>query len=374
MSLRPTRTKINLGNLEANFRSIRKFVGSTPEMLCVVKADAYGHGAIACSKVLDEAGADWFGVALPEEGFDLRAAGIRKPILAMGSFWRGQEDSVVEHDITSSLFNFEIAQLLDSAAKRRGRIVSAHVKIDTGMGRIGIRPEQVSEFARNLTTLSNVKIEGLMTHLSVADDLDQTDFTREQNRQFEFAAEAFRDAGHPLRYLNMANSPGAVAHDYSRKDLLRIGGILYGLGGDVLPKGVPAPELLPVMSLISEIAHLKEVPAGTPLGYGRTFQTTRPSLIATIPIGYHDGLPRSLSNKGEVLVRGKRAPIAGRVSMDWTIIDVTDIPEAKVGDRVTVIGSDSSESILAEDLARLTGTISYEITCGIHGRAVRQYD
>jgi len=373
MSQRPTRSIVNLSNLEANFRSIKKFVGEGPQMLCVVKADAYGHGAVACSGVLEHVGADWLGVALPEEGFELREAGITLPILAMGSFWQGQEDAIIEKGITPSLFNFEIAELLDSAAKRRGIIASAHVKVDTGMGRIGILPEAVPEFARNLKTLGNLRIDGLMTHLAVADDMNQSGYTLRQNILFDEAAMAFREAGHELKLLNMANSPGAVAHDYSRKDLLRIGGILYGLGGDVLPPGVPAPELLPVMSIVTEIAHLKRVPAGVSLGYGRTFQTERPSLIATIPIGYHDGLPRSLSNKGEVLVRGARAPIAGRVSMDWTIIDVTDIDGVTLGDRVTIIGEDSGHSIRAEDIARLTGTISYEITCGIHGRARREY-
>ncbi len=373
MSQRPTRSIISLANLEANFRSIRKFIGDGPETLCVVKADAYGHGAIPCSERLAKAGADWFGVALPEEGFELRAAGIKTPILAMGSFWPGQEHAIIEKKITPSLFNLDIARLLNSAAEKQGVTVSAHVKVDTGMGRIGVRPESVADFAKELKLLGNIKIDGLMTHLSVADDLNQTDYTKEQNRLFDECAHILRNTGHELRYLNMANSPGAVAHEYTRKDLLRIGGILYGLGGDVLPKGVAAPELLPVMSVVTEIAHLKRLPAGVSLGYGRTFETHRDSVIATVPIGYHDGLPRSLSNKGHVLVRGKRAPIAGRISMDWTIVDVTDVDGASVGDRVTVIGEDSGESILAEELARSTGTISYEITCGIHGRATREY-
>jgi alanine racemase len=373
MSMRPTKTIVSLSNLETNFRSIKKFVGDGPQMLCVVKADAYGHGAVACSRALEVVGADWLGVALPEEGFELRAAGVSLPILAMGSFWPGQEDSILEKGITPSIFNFEIATLLDSAAKRRGIIASAHVKVDTGMGRIGILPEAVPEFARNLMALENIRIDGLMTHLAVADDLAQSDYTLKQNALFEDAVSAFREAGHQLRFLNMANSPGAVAHAFTRKDVLRIGGILYGLGGDVLPPGVPAPELLPVMSVETEIAHLKYVPAGVSLGYGRTFQTVKESVIATIPIGYHDGLPRSLSNKGEVLVHGARAPIAGRVSMDWTIIDVTEIEGVSVGDKVTIIGEDSGEVIRAEDIARLTDTISYEITCGIHGRARREY-
>lgn len=373
MSQRPTKSIVSLTNLEDNFRSIREFIGPNPEILCVVKADAYGHGAIQCAKTLQAAGADWFGVALPEEGFELREAGIRTPILAMGSFWLGQEESIIEKKIIPSLFNIDVARALNSAAERRGIVVSAHVKVDTGMGRIGVRPEEIPSFAQELKRLGNLRIEGLMTHLAVADDLDQTEYTRRQNQLFDESAQALKDAGHELKFLNLANSPGAVAHDYTRRNLVRVGGILYGLGGDVLPSGVAAPSLKPVMSLVSEIAHLKTVPAGDSLGYGRTFQTVRESIIATVPIGYHDGLPRSLSNIGEVLVRGRRAPIAGRVSMDWTIIDVSEIEGVSIGDRVTIIGEDSGEKIFAEDLARKVGTISYEITCGIHGRASREY-
>lgn len=373
MSSRPTRAIISLTNLEANFRSIRRFLGDGPEILCVVKADAYGHGAVACSKRLEKAGADWLGVALPEEGFELREAGIRAPILAMGSFWRGQEEAVIEKRITPAIFNMELARALDSAARQLGVTVSAHLKVDTGMGRIGVLPEQIPAFAADLKQLGNIRIDGLMTHLAAADDLNQTDYTERQNRLFSEAADVLRRAGHSLRYLNAANSPGAIAHATSRHDMVRIGGILYGRGVDVLPQGIPAPELLPVMSIVSEIAHIKEVPSGVSLGYGRTFSTNRPSIIATVPIGYHDGLPRSLSNKGDVLVRGKRAPIAGRISMDWTIVDVTDIDGVSIGDRVTILGADGNESIGVEEIARLAGTISYEITCGIHGRARREY-
>jgi alanine racemase len=373
MSSRPTRAIISLTNLEANFRSIRNFLGDGPVILCVVKADAYGHGAIACSKRLEKAGTDWLGVALPEEGFELRNAGIRTPILAMGSFWSGQEESIIEKRITPAIFNMDVARALDSAAGRLGVTVSAHLKVDTGMGRIGVLPEQIPVFAAELKQLRNVRIDGLMTHLAAADDLSQSDYTEHQNRLFNEAADVLNQAGHSLKCLNVANSPGAIAHPASRHDMVRIGGILYGRGVDVLPPGIPAPELLPVMSIVSEIAHIKEVPKGVSLGYGRTFSTDRPSVIATVPIGYHDGLPRSLSNKGDVLVRGKRAPIAGRISMDWTIVDVTDIGGVSIGDRVTVLGTDGDESIGVEEIARHAGTISYEITCGIHGRARREY-
>jgi alanine racemase len=242
------------------------------------------------------------------------------------------------------------------------------------MGRIGILPSEVPSFSRALMTFPDLRLEGVMSHLAVADDLGQTEFTASQIEALDSATDAFREAGHGPIYIDIANSPGAVAHPSARKKIVRLGGILYGLGGDVLPKQAPAPELRPVMSLRTKISGIKDFPAGAPLGYGKTYVTDRPSKIATIPIGYHDGLPRVLSNRGTVLVRGRRAPIRGRISMDWTIIDVTEIPGVELYDDVTVIGADLEERILAEDLAIEAGTISYEITCGIGARVPRSYD
>ena len=241
------------------------------------------------------------------------------------------------------------------------------------MGRIGVRLDDVSSFASELATLSNLEVDGLMTHFAAADDLNAIEFTNQQIARFESAVEIFHENGHRPRFIDMANSPGAVVHPLSRSKMVRIGGLLYGLGGDVLPSGVPHPELKPVMSIKSKIAQIKTIQVGETVGYGRTFTADRESVIATIPIGYHDGLPRTLSNIGHFLVAGRPAPIVGRVSMDWTTIDVTGIPGASVGDDVTIIGGIGDDLIRAEDLAAITDTISYEITCGISQRVPRRY-
>jgi alanine racemase len=373
ISQRPTWAEINLDNLAFNFRSVKKFIGSETKYMAVVKADAYGHGAVECAKRLEAEGVDWFGVALPEEGVELRKAGIRKLILCLGGFWDGQETLVLSYGLTPVIFQIEKAADLNEAAARRGTDVSIHVKIDTGMGRVGVRYDQVDDFANQLRSLAHLRVEGLMTHFAAADDLGQKDFTDLQIERFNAAVATFREKGFTPAYLDLANSPGAVAHPASRSNMVRLGGILYGLGGDVLPGGVDKPDLKPVMSLRTKIAHLKTIPAGETVGYGRTFTAGIDSRIATIPIGYQDGYSRSLSNIGRAIVRGEYVPVAGRVSMDWTTLDVTSVEGVKVGDEVILIGEQTGARITAEELAKATGTISYEITCGINRRVPRLY-
>ncbi len=365
---RPTWAEINLGNLSFNLKSVRKFIGQDIACMAVVKADAYGHGAIECAKRLEADGVDWFGVALPEEGVELRTAGIKRPILCLGGFWHGQENLLLEHDLTPIIYRLESAKWLNEAAEQKGQKANIHVKVDTGMGRMGVRFDEIGEFVEELKTLSNLHVEGVMTHFAAADNPTENDFTAEQIHKLNETVTVFRNNGFTPRYVDMANSPGAIAHPDSRGNMVRLGGVLYGLGGDVLPKDIEKPELKPVLSLFTQIAHIKKVLAGNSLGYGRTFTTKRDSLIATIPIGYHDGYPRALSNRGRVLINGIFAPVVGRVSMDCTIVDVTDVLNAKVDDRVVLIGEQNGLSIKAEDLAGETGTISYEITCGIHLR------
>jgi alanine racemase len=341
--------------------------------MAVVKADAYGHGAVECSRRLAAEGIDWLGVALPEEGVELRLAGIVQPILILGSFWTGQEQTIIDMGLTPVVFNAEQASLLNAAAAVAGVIADYHVKIDTGMGRIGVRFDEVRDFACKLAALHNTRLDGLMTHFSVADDLRQNQFTDDQIRRFDNAVDKFRELGFNPTFLDLANSPGAIAHPNSRRNMVRLGGVLYGLGGDVLPREIDIPELKPVLSLTTSIAHLKHVPVGESLGYGRTYTTKRDSVIATIPIGYADGYPRSLSNIGEVIVNNIIAPVVGRISMDWTIVDVTEVQGVKTGDEVVLIGRSKDRAILAEDLAGQTDTISYEITCGISPRIARRF-
>jgi alanine racemase len=341
--------------------------------MAVIKADAYGHGAVECGRRLEADGADWFAVATMEEGIELRQAGIFKPILIFGGIWPGQQQEFLNFDLTPMVFTIEQVESINEAGKKSNRQVNIHVKIDTGMNRVGFRPPQAAEAARRLTTFNNINVEGLMTHFAVADKLSENEFTNRQIATFSTAVEAFVAAGHRPSLVDLANSPAAVAHPHSRAKLVRVGGILFGVTGDVLPEGVEHPELKPVMSMYSKIAMIKTVPRGETIGYSRTFTTERDSLIATVPIGYNDGYDRTLSNKGEMIVRGKKAPVVGRISMDWITLDVTDVPEAREGDTVVVLGSDGEAGVTAEDIARKIDTISYEVTCGISSRVPRIY-
>lgn len=370
---RPTWTETNLDNLAFNFHSVKRFVGEKIEYMAVVKADAYGHGAINCAKKLEDEGVDWLGVALPEEGLTLREHGIKTPILCLGSFWQEQANLLLQNDLTPVIYRIPQAENFNRFALERNKIAGIHVKIDTGMGRIGVRFDELTKFIEELKKFRNLRIEGLMTHFAAADNLAENDFTNLQISRFYEAVETFEANGFHPKYIDLANSPGAIAHRNARGNMVRLGGVLYGLGGDVLPKEIIKPELKPVMSLHSRIAHLKKVPKGETLGYSRTFRTEKDSIIATIPIGYQDGFRRSLSNHSRAIVNNQFASIVGRVSMDWTLLDVTAIPDVKVNDEVILIGASKNLKVTAEELAQNADTISYEITCGISRRVNRKY-
>lgn len=362
--------KTDLDALGFNLRSVRQFLGPEIDVMAVVKANAYGHGAVECSRRLKAERVKFLAVAILEEALELRQGAIEGEILILGGIWPEQAAAVLENDLTPVICRMDSAEALDSLAREHSRRQKIHIKIDTGMGRIGVPFSRAGEFAAAISRLKNIQVEGLMTHFASADDLSQSDYTNFQIDRFGSAVETFADAGIRPAILDLANSPASVAFPRSRSGLVRLGGILFGLGGDILPD-VPQPELKPVMSVTSEVGFLKEVSAGDSLGYGRTFIAQRNSIVATVPIGYADGYPRALSNKGEMIVCGKKAPVVGRVSMDWTILDVTDIPNVEIGTKVTVIGHDGDESISAECLAADTDTISYEITCGFSSRVAR---
>jgi alanine racemase len=367
---RPTAAFIDLDALAFNFRSTKKFIGSDVSYMAVVKADAYGHGAVACARRLELEDIDWIGVAIPEEGVGLRQAGIKCPILCLGSFWTGQEELLVKCNLTPVVYDYAAAELFERYAAQHGLTVDIHVKIDTGMGRVGVRHTDAAEFAGQLSKLENLRVTGLLTHFASAENPNETEFTNLQIERFNRACDEFRIAGHSPEWIDLANSPGAIAHPDSRGNMVRLGGALYGLLDDILPPGTEGPELKPVLSLRSRIAGIKQVPAGESLGYGRTFTTIRESLIALVPIGYADGYPRALSNRGKVSVKGIIVRVVGRISMDWTLIDVTDVKGVAVGDEAVLIGVE----IRAADLAMETGTIAYEITCGISSRVPRIYE
>ncbi len=370
---RPTWAEIDLDSLAANFNCVKRLVGPEVRIMAVVKANAYGHGAVECAERLATTGADWFGVALPEEGIQLREAGVAQPILCLGGFWNAQAAACIQHKLTPVLYRLDMIEAFNSAARDAGVVADVHVKIDTGMGRLGIRFDQLSRFAEALQQCEHIRVDGLLTHFAAADDPSCQPLTSEQIKRFDAAVELFRDRGYRPTHLHLANSAGVFGHREAWGNMVRPGGVLYGLWRDILSPATENPQLVSVMSFYSRITLLKWVPRGETIGYGCTFEASRESLIATLPVGYNDGFMRGLSNRAQVIVRGTYTPVVGRVSMDFTLIDVTNVAEVEVGDKVTLLGAEGDLRVSGEDLAKVAGTLSYEVTCGISERVPRFY-
>ncbi len=366
---RPTRAIVDLDALTRNFEGVLHRAGGR-KVLAVVKARAYGHGAVPVSLRLLEAGAHMLGVALVEEGRELRNAGITAPVLVMGAVFPEQARAIVDLALTPVLTSTGMARALSAAAARAGRTIPAHVKIDTGMGRIGIAPSEAVRFVEELKRLDRIEVEGLMTHFADADLADKQ-FSSEQMERFEEAVSGLVSRGIDVPLRHAANSAALLDYPRALFTMVRPGLMLYGC--NPLAADPDAANLRPVLSFVTRIAFIKKVPAGVPISYGRTFTTRRASLIATIPVGYADGFCRSLSNRGEALVRGVRVPVAGRVCMDMCMLDVTEVPGVSEQDEVVLIGSQGDERITADDVAKLAGTIPYEILCGISQRVPRVY-
>jgi len=368
-SSRPTAAIIDVAALEHNFKKAAALAAGC-KLLAVVKANAYGHGAVEVSRRLLAYGADMLGVALLEEGVELREAGIDAPILIMGVIFPEQSDAAVTMKLTPTVFTRSIAEALSDAARKRSTRIPVHVKIDTGMGRIGISSADAFGFVRDLRKLDGIDVQGLMTHFADA-DLQDKKFAAAQMDRFESLQVALTAAGISVPLCHAANSAAVIDFKRARFTMVRPGLMLYGY--DPLEAATNTTGLKPVLSLVTRIAFIKRVSAGLPVSYGRTFVTQRDSTIATLPLGYADGFNRGLSNKGEALVRGKRVPIVGRVCMDMCMIDVTDVDGVSEGDAVVLLGSQGSERITADDIAAKTGTIAYEVLCGISSRVPRIY-
>nr|MBA2706151.1 alanine racemase [Blastocatellia bacterium] len=318
-------------------------------------------------------GANWFGVALPEEGIELRAAGITKPILCLGGFWEGQAQLCLQHALVPVVYRLDMLEAIDHAARARGVIADVHLKIDTGMGRLGVRFDEVADFASQLKTFRNIRVDGLMTHFAAADEPSCEVLTHHQIQRFHDAVAAFRELGYDPTFVHLANSAGIFAEPESWGNMVRPGGVLYGLWRDILDPAHRDENFRPIMSLHSRISLLKWVPEGETVGYGCTFEASRKTLVATIPIGYDDGYPRGLSNRSHVIIRGVFATVIGRISMDLTLIDVTNVPDVKLNDGVVLLGESGGQSVSAEYLAKTAGTLSYEVTCGIGSRVPRVF-
>jgi alanine racemase len=371
---RPTFAEIDLAALKHNLQVIRASIPGSTEILAVVKADAYGHGFEEISRELEDLGVNAFGVAFLAEAIQLRKSGIDKPILLLGGVYPGQERKCIGYNLSTVVFTLEQALALDREAGRLFRKAQVHLKVDTGMGRLGIPYSDAPAFLAELRRLPNLTLEGVISHFSSADELDEQgrSYTGLQAGRFEEVLTAARSAGFSPRYIHIANSAGALLGTYPFCNLVRPGIALYG--------ALPSPDfqgrldLQPVMRLKSRIAMLKWVEAGSAISYARRFTAGDRTLIASIPVGYADGYPRALTNRGQVLVRGQRAKVTGTVCMDWIMVDVTGIDGVAVGDEVVLIGPDKAGNCIhAEELAAWAGTIPYEIFCGISKRVPRIY-
>jgi alanine racemase len=367
----PTWIEIDLKAIRHNLLQARKLIRSDTAVLAPVKANAYGHGILEVSKTLACAGVDYLGVSTIDEALLLRRNDLKKiPILMLGSVLTQAAGVVVGNNITQTVSDIGLALAINSCAKKQDKRAKVHVKIDTGMGRIGVWHKDALRLIAALSVMENIQIEGIFSHFSSSDE--NSVITHRQMRDFSSLIEEIDELGMSIKYRHMANSMAVIDYENSHMNLIRPGLILYGLW--------PRPnlsssriKLKPALSLKSRVVFLKDVPPGRGISYGHTHKTKKHTTIATIPIGYGDGLNRRLSNKGHVIIRGKKAPIAGRVCMDQIMVDTGHIENVKLGDIVTVIGRHGQQSIAVEEIAGLCDTIPYEVICWLDKRVPRKY-
>ena len=365
--------EIDLDAIAYNMEQMKKRIGDHARLIAVVKADGYGHGAVPVAKMFEACSYVWgYAVACLEEATELREQGIRKPILVLGCVFPDQFEEMIRYDVRPAVYMESMAELISQEAVRQGKDAFIHIKIDTGMGRIGFPvTEESADAVERISRLPGIRIEGMFTHFAKADERDKT-YTFLQHDRFMRMKELIEKRQVPVRYFDCDNSAGIIDFPDMKHDLARAGIAMYGMypSDEVDQKAV---DLRPALSLVSHVSFVKEVEAGTPISYGGTFVSDQPMRVATIPVGYGDGYPRSLSNKGYVLIHGKRARILGRVCMDQFMADVTDIPETAFMDRVVLVGRDGDEEITVDELADLSGRFNYEFVCCLGKRIPRIY-
>jgi alanine racemase len=370
-TLLPTYATVNLAALAHNLSCIKRYLSPDCEVMAIVKANAYGHGAVETALALAHQGIGRFAVASLDEGIALRQAGISASIVVLGALFEEQVSDLVAHQLTPVVSDGRILPALANAARSHQAPYPIHLKVETGMGRLGFSPEELFSLLDNPLLRSPLQVEGMMTHLADADGKDST-FTERQLGAFRAVVEQIRQRGVTLPLVHAANSAAIVRFPDAHFSLVRPGIMLYGY--HTLPATVPAPDLKPVLSLHTTIVQLRSIPQGGTVSYNGTFVATRPTRIAVLPIGYADGYSRQLSHRGSVLIRGRRASIVGLVCMDMIMVDVTDIAQLQVGETATLIGQQGQESIWADEVAEWIGTIPYEVLCGIGSRVPRLYE
>jgi alanine racemase len=358
----PNEVIVDLGALRHNFFEIKRLAGPNTRILAVVKSDAYGHGMISVARTLESEGVDFLGVFELDEGVELRKAGCRAPILIMMGVASDEISAVIEHELTPTLFQLDIAKELSRISAEQGKVTPVHVKVDTGMTRLGVSSEDVPNFLKQLFPLGGIEVEGIFSHLAVADQPGDP-FTDQQIRKFEVAVEECRRLGILRGAAHVANSGALLGNKGLYLGMARPGILLYG--SPPAQGCADAGSFKPVMTFKSRVIQVRTVSPGTSISYGRTYVTQQRSRIATIPVGYDDGYSRLLSNKGEMLIHGQRVPVVGRVCMNLTMADVTGVEGVAVGDEVVLLGAQGKERITAEEIATRIGTISYEVYCTI---------
>lgn len=367
LELRPTVMDIDLDALGRNFAVLKNKIAPA-RFMAVMKANAYGHGLVRCAAHLESLGVDYFGVALVEEGIALRKAGIRTPILIFGGIFGGQIARYLDFDLELTASSVDKLKAIDEVARSRGVRAKVHLKFDTGMGRIGVRPERATELIGCAATLPNIVVAGIFSHLASADSTDPKQ-TREQIALFKRCIAASKQIS-PTPLAHLANSGGVLQHPDARFDMVRVGIALYGVPPEKhLSTALP---LEPVMSISSRVVYFKVVHAGGGVSYGSTWKAPHDSRVVTVPVGYGDGYPRALSNRASVLIRGKRFPVVGNVCMDQIMVNI-DRDEAYNGDEVVLLGTQGQERITVSELASLVGTVPHEILTALNLRIPRRY-
>jgi alanine racemase len=361
---------VDLGALEHNYRQLRSLCKPQVKLLAVVKADAYGHGLLPVARRLAQAGVDYLGVGSLEEGLTLREAGLTLPILLLLGIPPREAEPAVAANLEVALFRRDVALALAAAARTRMKKAKVHLKVDTGMGRLGLLPGEVLEFLASLRDCRQMEIMGLISHLAVADQEDKS-YTLKQLQEFTGLLAAARDQGWALPLSHISNSAALYEYQEAHLGLVRPGLMLYG--SPPAPDRPPPVELKPVMTLTTEVLQVKRLPPESSISYGRTFTTPDWCDLAVLPVGYCNGYNRLLSNRGQVLIKGRRAPIRGRVCMNLTMVEVTGIPGIQAGEPVILMGPNGRERISAEELAAWTGTISYEVYCALGAANLRHY-
>ena len=365
--------KIDLDAIAYNMEQMKQNIRPETKVMAVIKADGYGHGAVQIAEMMERWNYIWgFAVATLDEAVVLRTEGIQKPILVLGCVFPDQYMEMLKHEIRMNIYTEEMAESISRMAAREGKTAYMHIKLDTGMSRLGFGiNEQSAETIKRISKMPNVNMEGIFTHFTKADEKDKS-FTKKQIQEFVWMTERLKEKNVRFTYEHCSNSAGIIDVPEANFDIVRAGISTYGLypSEEVDKTNV---KLKPALALKSHVAFVKEIERGTPVSYGGTFVAKEKMKIATIPVGYADGYPRSLSNKGYVLIRGKKAPILGRVCMDQFMVDVTDIEGVSIMDQVTLVGTDGDKNITVEEAADLAGSFNYEFVCGIGKRVPRVY-